>query len=268
MFGINMGQEAPQQEPPKQQQPDLAAQLAEERAQREKLQEQVQHLRDHSMRSADTANQQISLLRGQLAEAVRPQAQHAPAQPTDDGGIFSFLNGGAAPTQTPANAQGERLMTPSEVRRMIQEEKQREAQAHYAEAQKIEELNSRFMAEFPELAKNPNAIAAVRNQFQAVSNLRSDLPAEQRYRLAIDNVQQQLMPLLAPPASPKDSKEKKPDTQPNPYMPNVFAPPPGHQSLNSRLNGGVDVRSLEDKFSAREQELKQWRQQQAKQQGR
>ena len=265
MFGINYGgQEPAQQEAPQQQQVDLAAQLKQEREAREALEQQVKDLRNHSLRSTETANQQINLLRGQLTEVVRPQATPATSAAPASDDWMSMLSGGA-PAAAPA--QGERLMTPSEVRRMIQEEKQREAQAHYQEAAKIEELNSRFMVEYPDLAANPAAIKAIKNQFTAVSNLRPDLPADQRYRLAIDNVQQELLPLLGSNAqdAPRDTKPKE---KANPYMPNIFAPPPGQQSLDRRLTGAVDGRSLEDKFSAREKEIKEWQKQRAKMQGR
>jgi hypothetical protein len=266
MFALNYGGHEPTNQPePEQQQPDLAAQLEQERKAREALEQQVKDLRHHSIRSTETANQQINLLRCHLNEQLRPQAQSTtPAPQSDD--WMSMLTGGSSNTPAPAT-QGERLMTPSEVRRMIQEEDQRKAQAHYQETQKVEELNSRFMAEYPDLAKNQAAVKLIQNQFLAVSNLRPDLPAESRYRLAVDNVQQEMLPLLGTHTVPKDPPKEKPKA--NPYMPSIFAPPPGQASLDTRLGqGAVDSSSLEDKYARRQKEIAQWNKDRAKLQGR
>lgn len=268
MFGVNYGGDNPQQAAASQAdqtQEDIRKELERERESRQRLEQQVNDLRNHQLRSAEASSQQISLLRGQLAEAVRPQAQAAaPAQANVTDDWMSFLGNGAPQQQQQSAPQQQGgLFSEQQVRSIIQKEKEREAQAHFAEAQKVQELNARFVAEFPELRENQTAIRLIQNQFQAVSNLRPDLPAETRYKMAVDNVRTEMLPLVAAPK--EKNKEKEPvDKQPtNPYMPSIFAPPPGQASLQTRL-GIVDDRSLEDKMAKRQQEIVQQQKQQAK----
>ena len=209
--------------------------------------------------SQATSSQQLDLLRKQLSETV--SRQHGPepqqqAPQTDD--WMSFLaNSGQQPSQ-PAAPPQQKPLTADEVRRIYQEEEHRKQVQHSQEVQKVDALNARFAVEHPELAKDPNAVALIRNQFLALANLRPDLPAEQRYQFAIDNVVKDVLPnLQMAPKEPRQTQAQPKQQPANPYMPNVFAAPPGRGNVQE-IMGMVDTTPMEQKFANREKELLNW----------
>lgn len=230
-------------------------------SQLKEMNQKFEQQRNLLLQSTNNHNQELNLLRKQLEEAVtrntgRPQAD-PPAGKTD-----SWMDLLGMPDQ--GNGQqpqqnSKRPLTEEEVRRIYQEEENRKLQAQAMEHQKVEQLNARFQVEHPELAKDPNAVALIRNQFLALSQVRPDLTAEQRYQFAVDNVTKDLLPNLKIPAKGKDPDPKKQPAS-NPYMPNIFQAPPGRGNVQDVMTGMIDNRSVEEKYAAREKQMREWSQ--------
>ena len=212
------------------------------------------------LQTQTTNNQEINLLRRQLSDTVsQNRGQHSePTNPPQTDDWMSYLTSNNPQAQQAPSSQPKPL-TQEDVRRLFLEHEQAKEMAHAQERQKVAELDARFHVEHPDLAKDPNAVALIRNQFLALSQVRPDLSAEQRYQFAVDNVRKDVLPNLKIPAAPaKEKSQPKPQTN-NPYMPNVFAAPPGRSNV-SEIFGMVDHTPMEEKFSAREKELLQWQQ--------
>lgn len=227
-----------------------------------KLQKQLEEVnskfeaqRNLLLQSTNNHSQEISLLRKQLSEAVsRNTGRPEPAAPSGNSDNWmEFL--GVNPQQSQPQQQSQQPLTAEEVRRIYQEEEARKQQAHAQEHQKVEQLNARFAVEHPELAKDPNAVTLIRNQFLALSQVRPDLTAEQRYQFAIDNVVKDVLPNLKIQQPVKE--QPKPKATNNPYMPNIFAAPPGRGNVQE-IMGMVDTRSENEKFADREKQMRDW----------
>lgn len=239
------------------QQPDPNSEVAQLKKQLEEVNNKFENQRNLLLQQSNQHNQELGLLRRQLSESVsrtNGQTLPEPQQQVQTDDWMSFLGGGTTSSQPAPTQQTQKPLTEAEVRRIWAEEEQKKQMAMHQEHQRIETLNARFEVEHPELAKNPQAAAIIRNQFLAATNLRPDLPAEQRYQLAIANAKDLL------PQIPVPQQEKKAKNPPNnPYMPNIFGAPPSRVS-NQNLANMVDYTPQEERFAQRQEQMKQWSQ--------
>lgn len=246
-FGSNNPEPGPSQ---------ASEEVARLQKQLEEVNSKFEAQRNLLLQSTNNHTQEISLLRKQLSEAVtkstgRPEPA-APSGNSDNWMEFLGVN-----QQQSQPQQSNQPLTAEEVRRIYQEEEARKHQAQAMEAQKVEQLNARFAVEHPELAKDPNAVTLIRNQFLALSNIRPDLSAEQRYQFAIDNVVKDVLPNLKIPQQTQPKEPSKPKSTNNPYMPNIFAAPPGRGNVQEVM-GMVDTRTEQEKFAHREKQMLEW----------
>jgi hypothetical protein len=161
--------------------------------QQEELQKLNQRIAENTRyynQQLDAQNQKVEMLRSQLAEQLRP-ANVNPTTPSESDDWLSIIS-----TPNPSPPQGTAI-TEQQARGLVQQELSRQQQAYQQEAQKVAQLNQRFAQEYPELNQDEAARTLIQNQFLNLSSLRPDLPAEERYKLAIAN-SLELLPKLRP----------------------------------------------------------------------